>query len=361
MKYLQLFDSFNIISLPDDETKFLKRVKEKNPNLYNRFYSLVKNKGLQFATDSYIQYDKELQKEIDKKNKIKYSFDNKDSYREILPDQKFIKNLIDTYVLSDKFKELCDKLGLPHKYIRDNVNRHLRSGSRNGLISYNYYPKINKYTAEIKSSLFFDETFNFSLYYLVKLLNCIGSGYSEINTKKSLNPFKINLKLSADIKTNFEFTFNLSLNDTSYDCTLKLDMSYNTNEYSPTSFSRKTLEDFKLLDSEINTNTEIEIPKLFEEDKIILTGVKIKELTKKCFHRLQKDVLSKYDNAIHNCNKFEEFLIKTILEILYDNSNDIFTNIKIIENHYPNAFNKLKPFFKTDSVNTAMDMGDMGF
>ena len=44
----------------NDESDFLKKVKNENPEMYVRFVNLIKNRGLDYAKEIYKTYDKEI-------------------------------------------------------------------------------------------------------------------------------------------------------------------------------------------------------------------------------------------------------------------------------------------------------------
>jgi hypothetical protein len=56
----------NILKESEEEYTFLKKVVGENPSLYSRFYSIVKNKGLEVAKEKYKEYDPELIKQKEK-------------------------------------------------------------------------------------------------------------------------------------------------------------------------------------------------------------------------------------------------------------------------------------------------------
>lgn len=56
----------NILKESEEEYSFLKKVQVENPSLYSRFYSIVKNKGLEVAKEKYKEYDPELIKQKEK-------------------------------------------------------------------------------------------------------------------------------------------------------------------------------------------------------------------------------------------------------------------------------------------------------
>lgn len=58
-----------ILKESDEEYTFLKKIEKENPNLYNRFYSLVKNRGLEYSKEKYKEYDPELIKQKEREEK----------------------------------------------------------------------------------------------------------------------------------------------------------------------------------------------------------------------------------------------------------------------------------------------------
>lgn len=59
----------NLLKESDDEYTFLKKVKAENPTLYSKFYSIIKNKGLDAAKQKYNEFDPELIKQRQKNQK----------------------------------------------------------------------------------------------------------------------------------------------------------------------------------------------------------------------------------------------------------------------------------------------------
>ena len=49
----------DVLTMSDTESDFLNKVKNENPEMYGKFFNLVRNKGLDFAKEKYFQFDKE--------------------------------------------------------------------------------------------------------------------------------------------------------------------------------------------------------------------------------------------------------------------------------------------------------------
>ena len=122
MLYIKMFSSFKanealITDVSSQETEFLKRVKEKTPELYNRFYSMVKNRGLDKAKEEYLNHDQEYQKLLAKENKKKATKENnwnlKETIKEVMPNRQQIKSLIERYFFNADFIAMCKKFNLP--------------------------------------------------------------------------------------------------------------------------------------------------------------------------------------------------------------------------------------------------------
>ena len=99
MKYIKIINEANIIYTDDlDETEFLKMVKEQNPDLYNRFFSLVKNRGLEIAKEKYKEFDPIYQKQLKRKEKSlktkEITTSNKREIKDLMPNRKEIIEII---------------------------------------------------------------------------------------------------------------------------------------------------------------------------------------------------------------------------------------------------------------------------
>jgi len=68
MKKIYEFRVYDIMK-DDNNREFLNKVKDENPELYDRFMSLVGNKGLEIAKQKYVQYDPEEIKKVEKESK----------------------------------------------------------------------------------------------------------------------------------------------------------------------------------------------------------------------------------------------------------------------------------------------------
>jgi len=85
MKKLFEFRVFDIMK-DDENREFLNKVKDENPELYDRFMSLVGNKGLEIAKQKYLQYDpewiKEQKRKKTKEEKQREKEESKDRFRQ---------------------------------------------------------------------------------------------------------------------------------------------------------------------------------------------------------------------------------------------------------------------------------------
>jgi hypothetical protein len=169
----------NILKESEEEYNFLKKVQSENPTLYNRFYSLVKNKGLDVAQEKYKEFDPEIikQKEKDKKRldkeisniekKSKYYSELKEfmdivnylrknhsinkSLAEILKNEKPTKLIFNKYKTVDKIKPLYEKD--PEK-LKRYVDRNMMIPIESTII----YNKYSEYGDEFANTIKIDSS-----------------------------------------------------------------------------------------------------------------------------------------------------------------------------------------------------------
>ena len=160
MKRILEYKVFDLLKDPENE-KFLKKVKNENPDLYDRFISLVGNKGLEVAKKEYQWHDpeykkqkaaeekaeklrrkqigiKKLRKLADEQLLLKYKCEIEEIEEELfwsyLPElskriesdpriSKYLKHLNAKKVIKDKFKEFIKKpRNLKYGFTRDMVD-----------------------------------------------------------------------------------------------------------------------------------------------------------------------------------------------------------------------------------------------
>ena len=114
MLYIKMFNSFKaneaLITVEDsDETEFLATVKAKKPELYNRFYSMVKNRGLKVAKTEYQKLKKETRTQIKTSNANK----KVNNVIDIQPTKEELSSLINRFFLTHQFRQMCSKLNFP--------------------------------------------------------------------------------------------------------------------------------------------------------------------------------------------------------------------------------------------------------
>ena len=153
-----LFKEALILEVDPEETKFLHKVKTETPELYNRFYSIVRNKGLQTAKLNYLEFDKEYQKELQRKaksNKTKENTKNlKRNISELMPNRQQVKHLLEKYFLNDDFINLCKNFNLPHispESFTPKVNISKHACEINVVMkAHKYFTDIEEYIKSIK-------------------------------------------------------------------------------------------------------------------------------------------------------------------------------------------------------------------
>jgi len=164
MLYIKMFSSFKanealITDVSSEETEFLKKVKEKTPALYNRFYSMIKNRGLDTAKQEYLNHDPEYQKLLAKSNKKKATKENtwnlKETIKEVMPNRQQIKSLIEQYFFNADFVAMCKKYNLP-QISPESFDPKVNINKYDGLIRINmksvkYYEDIPFYIKSLKT------------------------------------------------------------------------------------------------------------------------------------------------------------------------------------------------------------------
>jgi hypothetical protein len=117
--------------IPEDEHEFLKRVKTLTPDLYNRFLSMVKNKGLEVAKQEYMKIDPEVLKQKEKDEKRMQTLNNRkeklSSTKILLPNKTDIKNSVNRVLLDSDFRRVSQELLFPQLTVNNleyKVNTH---------------------------------------------------------------------------------------------------------------------------------------------------------------------------------------------------------------------------------------------
>lgn len=113
-KFNELFVTKDISKEAED---FLAKVKAAHSDEYSRFYTYVKNKGLEYAMDKYKLIDQDYIKSTAKKAKsdvIKANTEQaKNELKSLIPSKKEIANIIESRFLNDDFRKLSQKFNIP--------------------------------------------------------------------------------------------------------------------------------------------------------------------------------------------------------------------------------------------------------
>lgn len=112
--YIKMFNSFkaneDLVTIDDsDESDFLMKVKKENPNLYNRFFSMFRNRGLNIAKIEYAKFKKEarIETKADKQDK------KAEKLISINPSKEEIASVINRNFSTPQFRQMCNKLNFP--------------------------------------------------------------------------------------------------------------------------------------------------------------------------------------------------------------------------------------------------------
>ena len=91
MKRLFEFRVYDIIK-DDNNREFLNKVKDENPELYDRFMSLIGNKGLEIAKQKYLEFDTV---EVEKREKQQKKDERRRKFKE--KKENYIRRFLSTY------------------------------------------------------------------------------------------------------------------------------------------------------------------------------------------------------------------------------------------------------------------------
>lgn len=168
MKYIKLIYELNTINSGVEETDFLKKIKIENPALYNKFYSMLKNRGLDIAKKEYLKYDPIYQKQLQSKaksieTKQKYK-ENINSIKELLPTKTELSNIIET------------------EFLNSNIRFEMKQNNLPQLVASNIEPKTNitKSDANISFTLKENNTYEPTLEGILRYLSGVYIDYDEL-------------------------------------------------------------------------------------------------------------------------------------------------------------------------------------
>ena len=117
MKKILEYNTFDLLK-DKDNSIFMNKVKKENPELYTKFLSILKNKGLEVSKEKYEEYDPnrvKIRKEIEKEEQLIRKRENtkeahEKRYQEMLEKYKDEIQEIKKIISSSKLDDIIDKI-----------------------------------------------------------------------------------------------------------------------------------------------------------------------------------------------------------------------------------------------------------
>lgn len=128
-----------VYDVPKEDSDFLDRVKSLTPELYNKFYTLYRNRGLEAAKSEYEKIDPEVLKQKAKDEKKAQTLKNRKEMlrgvKELLPSKEDIKNSVDRIILTSDFRKISQQLLFPQLTIA-NMDAKVKSHTMEDMLVY---------------------------------------------------------------------------------------------------------------------------------------------------------------------------------------------------------------------------------
>lgn len=128
-----------VYDVPKEDSDFLDRVKSLTPELYNKFYTLYRNRGLEAAKIEYEKIDPEVLKQKAKDEKKAQTLKNRKEMlggvKELLPSKEDIKNSVDRIILTSDFRKISQQLLFPQLTIA-NMDVKVKSHTMKDMLVY---------------------------------------------------------------------------------------------------------------------------------------------------------------------------------------------------------------------------------
>lgn len=100
-----------------DSNKFLADVKARVPDVYNRVYSIFKNRGLDAAKEYFAQYDPVVLKQKERERKSAetkgFAMAKINNMKSLMLSKAEMAELIETIVLTEDYRKACQRLNFP--------------------------------------------------------------------------------------------------------------------------------------------------------------------------------------------------------------------------------------------------------
>jgi hypothetical protein len=367
MKYLNYFESFDIKSIPFEETQFKELIRKLAPNNFNKYYSLFKNKGLEIAKKKLLDDSsqiKELENEVKKirryedrgrKNVFNIVSEDLSYYK---PSKKDTKQSLSEGLLNNNLKKIYNKLGfhsLNGSDVRpDDFGNSFLLSTEN----YEYTTKTNKYDTEIEVNYYDNSETSFTLGSLVNKIEFF-DGTSQRAIDVTVQEELDQTKISGTLYRNFSLVYKQTLTPI-WSKLLNVDLTFEMS-YGVKTIYHDNYVHYDLMDLNVHEGMNGKFIPMQDEGAVELLK-SIKEKTTTAFTKLGNKIKGAQKQAEAKYKEYIDYIISACVMLLNENGAKYYRNIKLIKENYPNAWIMIsKHINDEEGLNKATNMGDMGF
>ncbi len=368
MKYLKYFEGFDIKSIPHAETQFKDLIKKIDPLNYNKYITLLKNKGLEFARNRLLNDNKHRQ-EVEKEIKRIRRYDDRsrqalggvttDDLSYFTPDKKEIKGHFN-HLLTNNLKNIYTEYGV-HKLngvdIWSPFDSDVSSSELTNKIilnsdNFEYNNTSRKYDRTIEVKFWDHENIDASLGTVVNLIE------NEIEPDENVIKLLNETRVPATFRRDFDINYDWKICGLWKEM-LTNDLFVNIVFYIKDDYNDKS-EYYTLLREGVNNKMSGKFVSMHDEHANELLN-KIQNATVKSFIEVSNKIKTNKKRTIKHYNNFIKHVTKLIIESLEHSGIKYYRNVQLIKEHFPKTFKLIEPFLNKDGLDKAIDMGNMGF
>lgn len=370
MRYLKHFEAFDIKNISHEETQFKELIRKLLPNNFNVYYTLYKNKGIEFAKRKLLadaEQNKFLKSEVDKirryedrarKNLFRITPEDLNFY---IPSKKDMKKFISDGIFTNDVKKILNKYGF---YSIGSFP--LSAGSDNNLLlsdKYKYSKTTNKYDTNVDVDIeeFTDESVK--LGDLVQILNSLKEEYVvasdydydefvELNRER-LKGYSIQKKFEINLTETFNPLWSKIL-----EINVDLLVGYRILINNLDKYKKEDYELIKITSHDILKDKFV--PKVDEKASALLNNINLKN--SKVLTSVGKKIILKQKQADIKYKEFTNIVLELCVKILNQSGSRYYRYLNIIKNNCPNAWELISNTINDkEGLDNATEMGDLGY
>lgn len=377
MKYLKYFEAFDIKSIPNEEAEFKELIRKLIPHEFNRYYSLYKNKGLEFAKNrlmsdaeqiSVLQAEVKKIKNLEKRQRNaakKNSFGNsKADFNYYKLSKQKIKEFISVNLLTDELKGIYNKYGF---YTLNGNILEPQIDTNNFILSDSNHTEFEskQLTYDHKTTYLFKGNYidDLKLGYMVMFLNT-GSLDKSHDDVYANNPQVFNELNQGNCQYTlgraFEINFTQKITPI-WEKILNNSVSFKLS-YSLYKTFRDGLTKYNLIDVYSSNDLNGELIPSGETGSGDLLN-KFNKTTNGVFNLLGKKIKSqKIKEADQKYNELKSNILDLCINTLSESGTKYYRYIKLIKENYPQAWELISNKINDkEGLDKATDMAELGF